>query len=99
MEQGDQRGRRRAGEVVWPNDDAGSEPAIKVLMDRDRVVVRPVGHLDPGSVETILDLLDRAREAGVNAVVDLDAIEPGDLAGDVLARLVAADSSSSLSRY
>ena len=77
-------------------DDAGSEPAIKVLMDRDRVVVRPVGHLDRDSIETLLGLLGCAREAGVIAVVDLGAIEPGDLLGsDVLARLVADGSLTS----
>jgi acyl-CoA synthetase (AMP-forming)/AMP-acid ligase II len=77
------------------NDDAASEPAIKVLMDRDRLVVRPIGHLDQGSIETLVSLLGCAREAGVIAVLDLDAIEPDDLAGsDVLARLVADASSS-----
>ena len=53
------------------------EPAIKVLMDRGRVVVRPVGHLDRDSIAALLDLLDSAREAGVIAAVDLD----GDRAG------------------
>jgi hypothetical protein len=84
------------GEMVRPYDDACGEPAIKVLMDRDRVVVRPVGRLDRDSIETLLGLVGCAREAGVIAVVDLDAIEPGDLAGsDVLARLVDGSLSSS----
>lgn len=86
------------GEMVRPSDDADTEPAIKVLMDGDRVVVRPIGHLDPDSIETLLRLVGCAREAGVLAVVDLDAIEPGDLVGsDVFARLVADGSLSSSS--
>jgi hypothetical protein len=77
--------------MVRPSDDdADTEPAIKVLMDRDQVVVRAVGHLDQDSIATLLDLLGCAREAGVIAAVDFDAIDPGDLAGsDVLARLRA----------
>ena len=81
--------------VRWDND-ADAEPAIKVLMDRDRVVFRPVGHLDRDSIETLAGLVDCARQAGVIAVVDLDAVEPDELSGDdVLARLVADRSSSS----
>jgi hypothetical protein len=61
--------------------------------------VRPVGHLDRDSIETLLALLGCAREAGLIAVVDLDAIEPGDpAASDVLARLMADGSLGSSSR-
>ena len=89
-------GRRRAGEMVRWDSDADAEPAIKVLMDRDRVVFRPVGHLDRDSIETLAGLVDCARQAGVIAVVDLDSVEPDELSGDdVLARLVADRSSSS----
>jgi hypothetical protein len=85
--------------MVWPSDDADTESAIKVLMDRDRVVVRPIGHLDRDSIETIIGLLGCAREAGLIAVVDLDEIEPGDLAGrDALGRLMTKESASSPSR-
>ena len=81
--------------VRWDND-ADAEPAIRVLMDRDRVVFRPIGHLDRDSIETLAGLVDCARQAGVIAVVDLEAIEPDELpGGDVLARLVADTSSSS----
>jgi hypothetical protein len=98
MEQADE-GRRRAGEMVRRDNNADAEPAIKVLMDRDRVVFRPVGHLDRDSIETLAGLVDCARQAGVIAVVDLDAIEPDELpGGDVLARLVADWSSSSSRR-
>ena len=92
-------GQRRAGEMVWRENDADAEPAIKVLMDRDRVVFRPVGHLDRDSIETLAGLVDSARRAGVSAVVDLDAIEPDELpGGDVLALLVADGSSNSSHR-
>ena len=81
--------------VRWDND-ADAEPAIKVLMDRERVVFRPVGHLDRDSIETLAGLVDCARRAGLIAVVDLNAIEPDDLpGGDVLAPLVADGSSNS----
>jgi hypothetical protein len=82
--------------MVRPSDDGDIEPPIKVLMDRERIVVRPVGHLDRNSLQAVLGLLACAREAGMIAVVDLDQIEPGDLAGsDVLARLAADGSLSS----
>jgi len=58
-------------------------------MDHDRVVVRPVGRLDSDSIETLLGLLACAREAGLIAVVDLDAVESDDPAvSDVLAHIV-----------
>ena len=98
MEQADE-GRRRAGEMVRRENDADAEPATKVMMDRDRVVFRPIGHLDRDSIETLAGLLDCARQAGMIAVVDLDAIEPDELpGGDVLARLVAVGSTSSSHR-
>lgn len=71
------------------------EPAIKVLMNQDRVVLLPVGDLDRHSIETLLGLLDSARRAGVRAVVDLDAIRPSELGNgdlgnrDLLERLMA----------
>jgi hypothetical protein len=68
-------------EVVWPSDDANTEPAIKVLMDRDRVVVRPVGQLDADALRALVDLVGCAREAGVVAVVDLDGVELSDRTG------------------
>jgi hypothetical protein len=71
------------------NDEAEGERAIKVLWDRDRVVVRPVGNLDQDAIEAVLGLLACAREAGVTAVVDLDAVARGDVAGSDLARLMA----------
>ena len=81
--------------VRWDNN-TDAEPAIKVLMDRDRVVFRPIGHLDRDSIETLAGLVDCARQAGLIAVVDLDAIEPDDLpGGDVLAQLGADRSSNS----
>jgi hypothetical protein len=81
------------------DNDADAEPAIKVLMDRDRIVFRPVGHLDRDSIETLVGLVGCARQAGVIAVVDLDAIEPDELAGsDVLERLVGDGSISSSPR-
>jgi hypothetical protein len=85
--------------MVWRDSDAEAEPAIKVLMDRDRVVFRPVGHLDRESIETLAGLVDSARQAGVSVVVDLGAIEPAELlCCDVLAPLVADGSSSSSHR-
>ena len=72
------------------NGEAEPERAIKVVWDRDRVVVRPVGHLDRGSIEAVLGLVACAREAGVIAVVDLDEIVPGNLAdSEMISRLVA----------
>lgn len=89
-------GRRQ---MVWPGDDGNTEPAIKVLMDRDRVVVRPVGHFDADSLRALVDLVGCARAAGVVAVVELDGIELGDRAGSgVVARLVADGSQSPSSR-
>ena len=76
-------------EVVWPSDDGNTEPAIKVLMDRDRVVVRPVGPLDADALRALVDLLGCAREAGIVALVDLDGTELGDPTGSgVGARLI-----------
>ena len=71
-----------------PGDETFAESAIQVLMDRGHVVVRPVGHLDRESIETLLGVLASARVAGVTAIVDLDAVLPRDLvATDVLERL------------
>jgi hypothetical protein len=77
-------------EMGRSSDDVATESTIKVCVERGRVVVRPVGHLGRDSLETLVDLVGCARQAGVIAVVELDAIEPGDLAGnDLLARLAA----------
>jgi hypothetical protein len=85
--------------MVRLNGDAETEQAIKVLWDGDRVVVRPVGILDQDSIDAVLGLLACAREAGVIAVVDLDAIVPCDLASrEVVSRLIADASLSSQSR-
>ena len=90
------RGDEGRAKLVWRDNDEDAAPAIKVLMDRDRVVFRPVGHLDRDCIETLAGLVDCARQAGVIAVVDLDAIEPDELAGgDVLAQLGADESSGS----
>jgi hypothetical protein len=80
--------------MVRLNGDAEAEQAIKVLWDRDRVVVRPVGVLDRDSIDAVLGLLACAREAGVTAVVDLDAIVPCDASREVVARLMADTSRS-----
>jgi hypothetical protein len=85
-------------EMVWPSDDGNTEPAIKVLMDRDRVVVRPVGQLDPDSLRALVDLVGCAREAGVVAVVDLDGIELGHRTGSGVIAPVADGPQSSSSR-
>jgi hypothetical protein len=86
-------------EMVRANDGARNESAINVLMERDRVVVQPVGPVDASSIEAIVGLVDCARDAGLIAVVDLDKIEPGDLAcRDALERLTINGSSTSPSR-
>ena len=77
--------------MVQPSNNIWGEAVIKVLMDRDRVVFRPVGQLDRESVEALQDLLACARDAGLVAVVDLDAIDPDDLVGsEVPGHLVTA---------
>jgi hypothetical protein len=82
-------------EMVWPSDDGKTEPAIKVLMDRDRVVVRPVGQFDADALRAVVDLVGCAREAGVVAVIDLGGIEFG---SGVVARLITDASQRSPSR-
>jgi hypothetical protein len=80
------------------NDDAGIESRITVHMHRGRIVLRPVGRLDRDLIDTLLGLVRCARDAGVTAEVDLEAIEPGALARrDVLTRLMAAHRTASSS--
>jgi hypothetical protein len=85
-------------EMGRPNDDAGIGSTITVHMHRGRIVLRPVGRLDRDLIDTVLGLVRCARDAGVIAEVDLEAIEPGELAdGDVLTRLMAAQHTASSS--
>jgi hypothetical protein len=62
------------------NEDAAVEPEIGVSMDRGRIVIRPVGHVDRAGLDALRSLLDCARAAGVIAVVDLAQIDDADLA-------------------
>lgn len=63
---------------------------INVSMDQDRIVLRPVGQLDPEAIDTLLSLLAGARAAGAIAVVDLEQLDPVDVAGtDALRTLTA----------
>ena len=78
-------------EMGWANDDAGIAPTVTVHMHRDRVVLRPVGRLDRELIDTVLGLVNGARDAGVIVEVDLGAIDPGELAGrEMLTRLMEA---------
>jgi hypothetical protein len=78
-------------EMGRANDDAGIEPTVTVHMHRGRVVLRPVGRLDRDLIDTVLGLVNGARDAGVIAEVDLGAIEPGEMpSGEVLTRLMTA---------
>jgi hypothetical protein len=73
--------------VQRPNDETGIVASVTVLMDRDRVVLRPVGHLDDELIATVLGLVRCARNVGLTAVVDLEALEPDGCAHrDALAR-------------
>jgi hypothetical protein len=85
-------------EMGRANDDAGIESTITVHMHRGRVVLRPVGRLDRDLIDTVLGLVRSARDAGVIAEVDLEAVEPGELAArDVLTGLMAAPHTASSS--
>jgi hypothetical protein len=65
-------------EMGRASDDAEIESTITVHMHRGRVVLRPVGPLDGDLIDTVLGLVRGARDAGVIAEVDLEAIEPGE---------------------
>jgi hypothetical protein len=86
------------GEVERSGQGADCDAAIKVSIEGGRVVVRPVGQLDGDSIDALCALVGCAREAGVMAVVDLDGVELGELAGHgPLARLVTASGSDTSS--
>jgi len=53
---------------------------IDVSMDDDRIVIRLVGHVDPVGLDALRSLLEGARVTGAVAVVDVTAIDDGDLA-------------------
>jgi hypothetical protein len=60
--------------------DERAEPVIGVCMEDDRIVIRPVGHLDRAGLDALRSLLDGARAAAASVVVDLSQVDQRDLA-------------------
>ena len=51
---------------------------IHVTMEGAEIRIRPVGRLDAEMMTTIAELLDSARTAGTEPVLDVRDLEPGD---------------------
>jgi anti-anti-sigma regulatory factor len=49
-------------------------------MDHDRIVVRPVGHIDAAGLDALRSLLECARATGATAIVDLTEVDADDVA-------------------
>jgi hypothetical protein len=61
------------------NEEAGAAAVIGVCMDDDRIVIRPVGHLDRAGLDALRSLLEGARAAGAIAVVDVAQLDRDDV--------------------
>lgn len=61
------------------NDEAGAQAVIGVGMDGDHIVIRPVGRLDRAGLDALRSLLDGARAAGANVVVDVAQLDSDDV--------------------
>jgi hypothetical protein len=80
----------RQDESRRPTGQPAGDPVISVSMDEDTVVLRPAGRLDRDLIDTLMGLLAGARLAGTVAVVDLRAVEQGELAREELLRAIRA---------